>query len=74
MKIIGLFHRGNVEKNSCTYEEAIEKVKEGREAVLNCHGDLSVLHCRGCINTCLLTKPRCEFGERIAAAVVRGEK
>lgn len=73
MKITALFHRRDSEQHSCTYEEAIEKVIEGRNGVLNCRGDLSLLHCHGCINTCRLDKPRCEFGERVAAAIVKGE-
>lgn len=52
-----------------SFEEALEKVKEKREAAEECGYDTEKLHCRGCINSCTLSRSRCDVGRLVSAAL-----
>ena len=56
-----------------TFEQALEKIKEGAQLALECGCDPERLHCRGCVNSCLLSKAKCELGRSVAAALHKGE-
>ena len=56
-----------------TLDEAMEKILEPPETVRAQGFDPALLHCHGCANSCLLTKPRCAVGERVAEALLHSD-
>ena len=50
-------------------EEALKRIKEGAEAATGCGYDSEKLHCKGCINSCRLSKARCDVGRMVVSAI-----
>ena len=64
----GLF-RAEAAPSVYSTAEALQRVREGARAAEDCGYELSLLHCRGCINACRLTEVRCALGQRVADAL-----
>lgn len=74
MGIIQFFRRGmpDTSPKELSFCEALGYVKEGRELALECGCDKARLHCRGCVNYCLLERARCPVGKNIVSALEGG--
>lgn len=71
MNIQSMFGRSvklNVPKEY-SFDEALGKIKETAELAADCGYEPEKLHCRGCINGCALSRPRCDLGKRVIAAI-----
>lgn len=68
---MSLFRRNAAPKlpEEFSFAEAMEKVREKREAAEACGYDTAKLHCRGCINSCPLSRARCDVGRLVSAAL-----
>ena len=53
------------------FETALGKIKESAEEAEACSYAPEQLHCRGCVNSCLLSRPKCDMGRNILAALHR---
>lgn len=61
--------RKKVKPSEYGLSQALEKIQEGAAFAAECGYDVTALHCRGCINTCPLTEPRCGVGARVVKAL-----
>lgn len=68
---MSIFKRGwkTVEPKELSFEEALGKIREKADFAEASGYDFTKLHCGGCINTCLLSKARCDLGRRVVSAV-----
>ena len=66
MSITDMFIKKPKEPVKYTIDEALTRIMEKPEYAANCGYDLTKLHCHGCIKTCQLDAPKCDFGVKVA--------
>lgn len=74
MSIRDMFIKKPKEYTEYTLDEALQRIMEKKEFAEDCAYDVSKLHCHGCIKTCALAAPKCDFGIKVAAALQNANK
>ena len=69
MKIIFKHGKKGAEPQEFSFAEALTHIRETASEAESAGYDPGKLRCKGCINSCLLSSPRCAFGERVVRAL-----
>ena len=69
MSIRDKFIKKPKEYTEYTLDEALQRIMEKPEFAADCGYDVSKLHCHGCIKTCVLDAPKCDFGVKVTTSL-----
>ena len=69
MGIKELLNRRAAPPEPLDFASALGKIKETAQEAFSCGYAPEMLHCRGCVNTCPLSRPRCDMGRNVLAAL-----